>query len=297
LAYRAELDESAGVGVRRVLEEQRAHILSILTSWEADPATSIHRARQSCKRARAVAQLLKPAAPYAAMVENGFFRVIQKSVACARDNESLVEALDFLHGGTAESPLAESVMMLREACAARAAQSLRKDHGTLGAQIDGACEQLRDAERRLARLPIGGLRPGDLRRGAGRTWKRCVAGYLDLEPNSSAVSFHAWRRQVKYAYNQTRFLAAVHPLDVESPLRELAATLGHCHDLELLELLLRDQSDELRIDTHVQRLRNVIRETLQKLHGRSLEIGRSLFLSHGAPVTPAALANETVTGL
>jgi hypothetical protein len=102
---------------------------------------------------------------------------------------------------------------------------------------------------------------------------------------------------VKYAWNQTRFLAAVRPFDIEAPLQELSATLGYWHDLELLEALLREQPDALRIDTHVQRLRHLIRESLEKLRGRSLEIGRSLFLSHDTPVTSGSLPIETVTVL
>jgi hypothetical protein len=286
LAYLIEADEPAGAGVQRVLEEQRGRVLWLLTSWEDDPAGSIHRVRQSCKRARAAAQLLKVAAPYAAMVENDFFRGVQQGVAYARDNEALVEALDLLQAGVAEPRLSESVMMLRNSCAARAAQSLQDNHSTLGARIEVACGQLRRAERRLARLPSAELRRRDLRRGARKTWKRCVAGYLELEPDSSRDSFHMWRRQVKYAFNETRLLAAIRQPDVEAPLRELAATLGRCHDLELLEALLREQRDTLRIDTHVQRLRHLIGESLKQLRGRSLEIGSGLFLPDGAsPVT------------
>jgi len=281
MSYLIKQDEPAGAGVQRVLEEQR-----VRTHWEANPAVSIHRARQACKRARAVAQVLKPAAPYVATVENAFFRGIQKQVAYTRDNEALVEALDLLMSGVSEPHLVESVGTLRTAFAARAARALEEDQATLRVQIARACDQLREAERRISRLPVAGLRRRDLRRGAGRTWKRCETGILGLGPQSPAADFHRWRRQVKYASNQTRILADIHPVQSGARLRELSTTLGQCQDLELLAALLRDQPDALRIDTHVQRLRRLIHGSLESLRGQSLDLGRRLFqLPEEDPVT------------
>lgn len=278
MSYLIRQDEPVGAGVQRVLQKQTAHALALLTQWEVDPASSIHRARQACKRARAVAQLLKVAAPYVATVENGFFRGIQKRIAYARDNEALVEALDFLTVGVTEPRLAESVAMLRDSLAARAANNLQENRSALSVQIESACHDLRCSERRLSRLPIDGLRRRDLRRGATRTWERCVAGFVRLEADSPPASFHAWRRQVKYAYHETQLLAAVRPMSFEEPLLwELSAMLGHCQDLELLEALLRQQPDALRIDTHVQRLRQLIGASQRKLRSKSLDLGRDLF--------------------
>ncbi len=91
--------ERAGERVQRILRGQNGRILSLLANWEAEPAAAIQRARQGCKRARAVAQSLKPSAPYVAIVENGLFRNVQKGAASARDAEALVDALDFLCSG------------------------------------------------------------------------------------------------------------------------------------------------------------------------------------------------------
>lgn len=288
MSYLIKLDEPAGAGVARVLQEQRARIYQFLAAWEADPAASIHRARQACKRARAVAQLLKVAAPYTAIVENRCFRGIQKRMAYARDNEALVEALDYLTCGVTEPRLAESVAMLRAALSARAANILHDNRSTLRTQIDVACQELRGAESRLSHLPLEELRRRDLRNGASRTWERCVAGFGQLQADSTPASFHAWRRQVKYALHQAQLLAAIRPTGIEPRLRELSATLGHGQDLDLLETLLRQQPDALHIDTHVQRLRQLIGISLRNLRERSLDLGQDLF-GAAAPV-------EAVTG-
>jgi len=296
VAYLIGADEPAGKAVRRVLREQNARILALLENWTADPADAIHRARQSCKRARAVAQLLKPAMPYVAVVENAFFRDIQKRVAYARDAEALVEALDYLQVGVTESRLAESVAMLRESLAARAGRELESHRSNLRGQIDQACFQLRDADGRLARLPVAALRRRDLRRGAGRKWERCVAEFAAIQDRSPAEAYHSWRRQVKYAANQAQLLANLEPLRAQSlgpRLRELASLLGHAQDLELLETLLRHQPDALRIDTHVQRLRHLIAASLAQLRHRAREVGGELF--RPAAILPAVATSLSVT--
>ena len=293
MAYSIGSEEPADKAIRRVLREQSARILALLSQWEAEPADSIHRARQSCKRARAVAQLLKPAVPYAARVENSFFREIQKCVAYARDAEALVEALDYLEIGVTEPRLAESVAMLRDSLAARAIQDLDAHRAKLRDQIETACNLLGDADRRLAMLPLADLRRRDLRRGADQTWDRCAADFACLQPDSTAAAFHSWRRQVKYAANQSQLLSAlapVHAVTLGPRLRELASLLGHAQDLELLEALLRRQPDALRIDTHVQRLRHLIASSLVQLHHRALEVGGELFRSK-------AVRESEVTGL
>jgi len=280
VAYLIETDEPAGEAVQRVLREQNARILALLSQWTTDPADAIHRARQGCKRARAVAQLLKPAMPYVARVENGFFRDIQKRVAYARDAEALVEALDYLEIGVTEPRLAESVAMLRESMATRVVRELEAHRASLRDQVQVACHLLGEAERRLERLPLADLRRRDLRRGAGRKWAQCVAGFAALHEASPALAFHAWRRQVKYAANQTQLLAHLAPsraLTIGPRLRELASLLGHAQDLYLLDNLLRQQPDALHIDTHVQRLRQLIAASLVQLRHRSLEVGSELF--------------------
>lgn len=289
MAYLIDPDEPAGKAVRRVLLEQNARILALLSQWTTDPAESIHRARQGCKRARAVAQLLKPSLPYAAMVENAFYREIQRRVAYARDAEALVEALDYLEIGVTEPRLAESVAMLLESLAARAVRELDEHRSSLHEQIEAACTLLRAAGRRLERLPASDLRRRDLRLGADRKWERCVAGFAPLTESSPALAYHAWRRQVKYAANQTQLLASLAPsraLTIGPRLRELASLLGHAQDLELLENLLRQQPDTLRIDTHVQRLRQLIAASLVQLRHRALQVGAELF----GPEAPAPVA-------
>ena len=287
MPYLIAPDEPPGKAIRRVLREQNARILALFASWTVDPADAIHRARQACKRARAVAQLLKPARPYVANVENTFYRDIQRRVAYVRDTEALVEALDYLQIDAAEPNLAESAAMLRESLAARAARELELHCTRLQEQIDVSCKLLRDADRRLARLPVKDLHRRDLRRGADRIWGCCVVELAALAGDSPPHAYHSWRRRVKYAANQAQLLTNVEPERSTSAgprLRELASLLGHVQDLEILEELLRRQPDALQVDNHVQRLRQLIATSLFQLRHRARVVGGELF-------QPAALVS------
>lgn len=280
MVYRFEADERPGPAVRRAFREQNARILVLLRSWEDDPAECIHRARQGCKRARALAQLLKPRAPYVARVENDFFRSVQQGVAYARDPEALVEALDFIEIGIAPPRVAESVALLRESLAARARRELDEGRRALRARVADACAALMAADRRLCNLPLEALRRRDLKRGAERTWLRCARIYNGLHRESPAADFHVWRRHVKYAYHQAQLLSAWQPrlaAALMPHLHELAVQLGHGQDLVLLEALFHQQPDPLGIDTHVQRLRHMIAASMLELRCQSLALGRELF--------------------
>lgn len=280
MQYLINTQEPPGDEVRRVLREQCQRVLELLQDWRVDPADRIHRARQTCKRLRALARILKAGAPYVAHVENRFFRDIQKRLAYARDAEALVEALDYLEAGVTDERLKESIGMLRGSLAARAGRGVAEHLPALEGQVRLCCAELEKAARRLERLPLGALKRRDLRRGARRTWERCAGEFAELGLDSPPESFHRWRRHIKYAFYQTQLLAALAPEEAarrESRLRELAQLLGHGQDLELLDDLLQQQADALGIDTHIQRLRRLIAMSLKGLRAQALAAGREIF--------------------
>jgi len=285
--------EPAGDEVRRVMGEQCRRILELLQDCKSDPADRIHRARQACKKLRALARVLKAGAPYVAQVENRSFRDIQKRLAYARDAEAMVEALDYLRAGVSDPRLAESIAMLRGSLALRAGRGVEEHLPALEGQVRLCCAELTLADHRLERLPLAGLKRRDLRRGARRTWERCAREFAVLRVDSPPEAFHRWRRHSKYAYYQTQLLAELCPEQAprQGPrLRRLALLLGHGQDLELLDQLLQQQADALGIDTHIQRLRRLIATSLAELRGQALAAGREIF--GAGTVGPADVTNR-----
>jgi CHAD domain-containing protein len=281
MAYLIQRGEPAADEVRRVFRAQNRHALELLADWQADPADRIHRARRICKKIRALVRLFRPAFPYVFQVENRIYRDVQRSVAYARDSEAIVESLDLLRSLVTEPYLLESIDLLRSALVSRAASAIEDSRPQLLERIEAACDDLALADRRLARLPLDGLRRRDLRRGAAQTWRRCARHFDMALTSADPEVLHALRKNVKYAYYQHRVLSRLVPerfAALNEPLHELEQTLGRSQDLVLLDRLLRDQPDSLHVDTHLHRLRRLVSATREQLRQQGIAIASPLFV-------------------
>lgn len=283
MTYLIHRGEPAPDAVRRIIREQNRKVLALLADWRTDPVDRIHRARQACKRLRALLRLVRPAARYVYEVENRFYRDIQRRVSYARDGAAMVEALELIAADVGEPRLKESVELLRTALAARALAEVDESRSRLADSVAKACRELESADRRIRVMPLQDLRRRDLRRGAGRTLRRCAAGLAVVRDQDQPGASHEWRKHVKYAANQDRLLAEIGPVWTPAEgamLGELGDVLGQFQDLVLLEALFRAQPDTLRIDTHVQRLRQLVARRQADLRGRALVLGNVLFADH-----------------
>ncbi|MCC5793508.1 MAG: CHAD domain-containing protein [Chromatiales bacterium] len=280
MAYLISKDEATGKAVQRILLELNAETLGLLHSWRDDPALHIHRARQACKKLRALLRLIRPAAGYVYAVENRFYRNIQRSLAHARDAQAMVEALELLESQLSDPLPLQSLRMLKTALSRRAVEQTRAAEAHLGARIDEATAELESAADRLTRLPLSSLRRRDLRQGAEATLARCARGFHRLPEGAPGEEFHEWRKQVKYTLYQARLMQELLPEQsaaLRKPLKDLADILGHSQDLKVLEDFLRRQPDALGVDTHLRRLFVLITAAQGELRGRAGLLGAELF--------------------
>lgn len=303
MAYLIRAGFPAADEVRRVLRAQNGHALMLLDAWHDDPVAHIHRTRRTCKKIRALLRLLRRDFPYVWSVENAFYRDLQRSLAWARDAEASVEALGALRAEVHEPRVLESLDMLRESLAARARREAGEHCGLLASRIGEARTALETAGRRLARLPLDGLRRRDLRRGARRELRLCARRYAQAattEPTGDAL--HALRKAVKYAAFQQRLLGAADDVDraaVLARLDALATHLGHGQDRVVLGAVLRAQPDSLCVDTHLQRLRRLVDAAHARSVAEALALGATLFAdatSHdrNGPVTAASSREDSI---
>ena len=280
MAYRILRNESAESEIRRVLLEQTTQARRLLASWHKEPAARIHRARQTFKRIRAALRALRPAAPYVYSVENRFYRDVARRLSHLRDADAMVEATRVLADRVWEPRSRESLIILQRGLRQHASADVHNSMTSIQDQIGLACAELRKAESRMARLPIEGLRRRDLKAGARRSFDRAARDYRLVTESPGSELFHDWRKHVKYAYYQTRLMRQVMPRwsrQYRSSFRELAQLLGHGQDLVVLDAFLRDQPDDLGIDLHLQRLRNVIQDAERDLRQRALALGAQAF--------------------
>ena len=275
-----------GDEVRRVLSEQTGRALELLTDWRANPRDHVHQARQAFKRLRALLRLLRPGARYVFRVENMLLRDLGRNLAYARDAEAVVEALSLLDGRVSGPLAQESLRMLRHGLQQRAARERDCGLHDLPGRIEAACDALKAAGKRLQDMPLDGLRRKHLRRGAHRTMQRCHGGFERSAQSRAPDDLHVWRRDVKYAYHQTRLMEQLMPrwaLSAGPALGALAEMLGQHQDLSVLDRLLRMQADELNIDVHLRSIRNVLGNTRDELAVKALDLGAKTFLKSDSP--------------
>jgi CHAD domain-containing protein len=272
--------ESAEDEVRRVLAEQSRRARSLLGQWKDDPRNNVHQARQSFKRIRALLRLIKPGARYVYRVENQFFRDLGRGLAYARDTEAVIDALGLVEVRVSGPLAQDSLRMLRVGLQQRAARERDSAMHDFNGRIEGACEALADAEKRFRHLPLEELRVKHFRRGAQGTLARCAEAFQQATQTGAAEAFHSWRKEVKYAYHQTRLMQQIMPRWARArgpALEQLADTLGHYHDLVVLETLLRTQADELNVDVHLRSMRNAVRSAKAEIGDSALVQGREVF--------------------
>ena len=286
MSFRLHRSASAESEVHRVLSEENRKALVLLENWRQDPAEHIHRARQSCKRCRALLRTFRASAPYVFDVENRFYRDLARSLSCARDTEAVVEAVELLEERIWEPGPREALGMLRTGLKQRAAAEVNHSIAELETDIATACQSLKNAETRLARLPLRGLRRRDLKRGVRKSFGRAAHAFAQAAKSPTDQALHKWRRQVKYSYYQTRLMRDLMPRwsrQFAAPLDELAEQLGHYQDLVVLQKLLNSLPDDLGIDEYLLRLRGIIQRAQLESRQTAIAIGRKIFESEPEP--------------
>lgn len=294
MAYVIRDKSAIGAEVRRVLDEQIGRAHGLLADWRSHPRDHVHQARQAFKRIRALLRLIRPGARYVCCVENLQFRELGRSLAYARDSEAVVDALGLLEGRVS-GPLAhESLLMLRHGLEQRAQRERDCGLHDLQGRIDRACEALAAAAQRVPHMPLEDLRRRHLRRGAGQALRRCARGFEAAQGSREAEAFHAWRRDIKYAWFHTRLLADLMPRWAQfhgACLGRLAEALGHYQDLCVLDRLLMSQVDELNIDVHLRSIRNALRDARTDMADKALVLGA------GIQAEPPQLAPTAPVGM
>ena len=281
MAYLIRRNEPLAGEVRRILTEQNGRALVLLEHWQQNPRERVHSARQAFKRLRALLRLIRPGARYVYEVENRFYRDLARSLAYVRDTEAVIEALAVLEKNLTDPESRESLHLLRTGLQQRAARELADPVLDVPQRVQSACDALREAAGRLRRTPLPDVKRKVLRSAVRRTLRRCEEGFGQVLITGAAADFHAWRRDVKCAYHQTRLMQELMPdwAAAHGPLlARLGELLGHSQDLTVLDGVLQAQPDELGLDHHLQHLRQVIRDCQLSAQEQARQLGVQIFL-------------------
>lgn len=281
MAYVIHRKEPLDGEVRRILIEQNRRALALLERWQQNPREQVHSARQTFKRLRALLRLVRAGARYVYEVENRFYRDLARSLAYVRDTEAVIEALDVLDRDAQAQHTRESLQMLRTGLQQRAAREMASPALDVEGRIRAAREALGDADARLRRTPFPDLSRKAMRSAVRKTMRRCERGFGQVLITGAAADFHAWRRDVKCAYHQSRLMQELMPEWAAAcgpPLAKLGELLGHSQDLTVLDAVLDEQPHGLDLDGRLAHLREVIDDRRRAVQEEARQLGVRIFL-------------------
>jgi hypothetical protein len=250
------------------LSESARALESLRRGADAD----VHVARQSGKKLRAWAQLLRPALAQRYPMVRRLLRDGARAVALTREATVAQATLAQLARSARlaadhRAGLAAAVERHFAISLAERAQSARQAEALFAAAreyLDGAALAELAAPRLDARLQ--------------RSLRDAAAGYRRALAQPTPAQLHDWRKQVKRAVYQCHLLAPLRLAPgVEPALRPLAERLGAHHDLEMLAQIL--PALDLDRPATRRRLLQQLRRRQAQLRREALQRGRALFAS------------------
>lgn len=267
-------------GVQRIILEQIDAAVTNLHDPAVDRDEGVHEARKCLKRIRAALRLARFELGEEVYVrENVCFRDCGRLLASTRDAYVMVESLDKLvehYGGLLPAPaLADFRQQLMYDYEAARRQLFEESN-----VLPSATETLRDARERMAGLPAAPNDFEQLGKGLKRIYKRgrkeMAAAYDELTP----VSFHEWRKRVKYLMYQLEFLAGLRPLSLETlneDLDLLSDYLGEDHDLAVLREWVNENPACFEDESQMAGLVKLIEQRRTELELAAKPLGQRIY--------------------
>ena len=251
--------------------------LAALASGLRNPADvdhSVHATRTGIKRLRAFVRLARASiGEEIYRYENRSLRDAARLIAPARDARVLIE--------TAESESAPPTVL----AALGRAHAAAIEELESGVRLE-TVRLLESATDRWKRLAWNGPPTSSIRAGLGATYRRARADHATVLAEPTDVSFHGWRRRVKYVRYQLEAIAA--PDEIVTPYTTLGDDLGLEHDHTELIGVCSDAPDNAAFTALAHR--STARRAM--LRSRALDIGSRLFA-----VDPDAFVNSISTSV
>lgn len=269
--YRLEHDETVSEGAFRIVSELIDEALENL-EFPDGPVEGVHEARKSCKKARGLVRLVRPALDrYSDANEN--FREAGRKLAPIRDPQAFLDTFDVL----AVTPSAsDQLRSLRRQFVFRAKEASERVRDEGAWRLDEA----------RALIEAGRLEATDwemeddfesIAGGVERTYRRGRQAMVRARKSGDPGDFHEWRKRAKYLWFQIRLLqntsrSVLRPMSQR--LHEVSDALGDAHDLTLMQKQVESFDAD---DAAKEAFRIVSTGYLLELETRALSLGSRLW--------------------
>jgi CHAD domain-containing protein len=263
MSYRLQPQEAAPDGIRRIAREQ-IDLARNEIAGSGDVGDSVHEARKSFKRVRALLRLARDElGDEVYRRENSTFRDVGRDLSGVRDAAVLVETLDDVrkrYDGELSDGAFDGLREALDAEARTAHDALEDDRGLTA----HALATLAAARDRVAGwpLPDGDADVGILAPGFKRIYRRGRKALRAAEEETGTESLHELRKRAKDLWHAAQVLRPAAPKKLKRLGRrahDLSDVIGEDHDLAVLLDAARQRRDVLTADE---------RELLAALVGR-----------------------------
>lgn len=250
---------------------------------QVDPSggASVHRARKSCKKMRALLRLLRPGLDKATRRESRLIGAAAARLGPSRDATVRLRTLDALLARYSQHVSPAGFLPLKAYLEHRESAAIRQ----LPEAIDRFRGEIEAARSRVDRWVL--LKPGakTLRKSLQASFSEGQAAMRAAsEMNAPAALFHTWRKRSKALWYGCRLLNPVWPERLaieETDLHTLDELLGEHNDIAvLLDLVERKGERALPANLGRQVLNLIGRDRCQTLRAAAFTLGQRVYAEH-----------------
>lgn len=260
--------------VYELTEEALEHL-----EFPEGPIDGIHETRKTCKKARGLVRLVRPALDRYSEV-NQSFRDAARRLGPIRDPQAFLDTFDALAGTPAAN---ERMRSLRNHFETRATEATDRIEGEEAWRLDEARELIQAG--RLDNDADAWEMDDDFESIAGgieRTYRRGRKALTEARKSGEADDFHEWRKRGKYLWYQIRLLRNAAPSllrPLSRRLHDVSDALGDAHDL----VLMKDQVESFEAEeTAKEAFRVIASGYVLELEARALSVGSRLWAEEPA---------------
>ena len=276
MIYRLKPGQPISGGIKRIAAAQIKLVRAQLTG-KASQGTAVHEARKAIKRLRALLTLIRPAigkAAHAAMQER--MRTIARSLSGLRDVQAMLDTIARLEAYNPEvggGPVAAALRRHLEARGREAGEHLDRTAPS------AARKMAAEAKESFARLTLDdNFDP--VAHGLEDNYRKACRAFARAYDRDTGVAFHEWRKLVQRHWRHLQLIAGAAPKRIRPLIRlarDLSATLGNDHDLEVLRDLVKAEGAGLGNRAEVKAYLALCRERQRGLRAEARRCGRRLF--------------------
>ncbi len=279
MAYRLKPGESVREGLRRIAREELSSAAAGLRHATARTRDdTIHEARKSVKKVRAILRLMRGELGGTYQTENRRLREVARRLSIYRDGTVMIETLDQLGERRKDDRSARALAAIRRSLLENKRRQQRGPR--MANAMRRAGEALQAASARVSRWRLVMDGPVALAPGMETAYRRGRAGLAAARRHTQPEHCHEWRKRVKDHWYHLRLLESRWDAATrarEKNLKELETWLGEHHNLEVLSARLAADAVSRRKPKAAKLCRGLIGELQCELRRKALALGQRLY--------------------